>query len=111
MACAIRDGGAMDADTAYVEAAGLVRAMASLRYLGLPLAQAAFGGTLRCQADHDDVSRATCCGPRTSRLMVKVLATEATRLGIPILNHTTGVQRWWACRAGCRTAGAASRAF
>ena len=111
MARAIRAGGPMDEDTAYVEAVGSVRAMASLQFLGLPLPQDDFGGTLRYQTDHDDVGRATSCGPRTSRLMVKVLATEATRLGIPILNHTTGVQRWWACRAGCRTAGTASRAF
>lgn len=92
MAQAIRAGGAMDEDTAYVEAVGSVRAMASLQYLGLPLPQDSHGGTLRYQTDHDDVGRATSCGPRTSRLMVKVLATEAIRLGIPIFNQTTGVR-------------------
>ena len=92
MARAIRAGGAMDEDTAYVEAVGSVRAMASLQFLGLPLPQDCLGGTLRYQTDHDDVGRATSCGPRTSRLMVKVLATEAIRLGIPFFNHTTGVR-------------------
>ncbi|MDP2080820.1 MAG: FAD-binding protein [Pseudotabrizicola sp.] len=92
MARAIRSGGAMDEDTAYVEAVGSVRAMASLQYLGLPLPQDDFGGTLRYQTDHDDVGRATSCGPRTSRLMVKVLATEAIRLGVPFFNQTTGVR-------------------
>lgn len=92
MARAIRAGGAMDEDTAYVEAVGSVRAMASLQYLGLPLPQDDLGGTLRYQTDHDNVGRATSCGPRTSRLMVKVLATEAIRLGIPIFNQTTGVR-------------------
>ena len=92
MARAIRAGGAMDEDTAYVEAVGSVRAMASLQFLGLPLPQDDFGGTLRYQTDHDDVGRATSCGPRTSRLMVKVLATEAIRLGIPVFNQTTGVR-------------------
>ncbi len=92
MARAIRAGGAMDEDAAYVEAVGSVRAMASLQYLGLPLPQDDFGGTLRYQTDHDDVGRATSCGPRTSRLMVKVLAGEALRLGIAFFNHTTGVQ-------------------
>jgi succinate dehydrogenase/fumarate reductase flavoprotein subunit len=92
MARAIRAGGAMDEDTAYVEAVGSVRAMASLQFLGLPLPQDDFGGTLRYQTDHDDVGRATSCGPRTSRLMVKVLATEAVRLGIPFFNQTTGVK-------------------
>lgn len=89
MAAAIRAGGAMDADTAYVEAVGSIRSMASLQYLGLPLPQDGLGGTLRYQTDHDEVGRATSCGPRTSRLMVKVLADEALRLGIPIYNQTT----------------------
>ena len=92
MARAIRAGGAMDEDTAYVEAVGSVRAMASLQFLGLPLPQDNHGGTLRYQTDHDDVGRATSCGPRTSRLMVKVLATEAIRLGIALFNQTTGVR-------------------
>jgi succinate dehydrogenase / fumarate reductase flavoprotein subunit len=91
MARAVRAGGAMDEDTAYVEAVGSVRAMASLQYLGLPLPQDVLGGTLRYQTDHDEVGRATSCGPRTSRLMVKVLAEEAIRLGVPILNQTTAV--------------------
>jgi succinate dehydrogenase / fumarate reductase flavoprotein subunit len=89
MAAAIGAGGAMDDDTAYIEAVGSVRSMASLQYLGLPLPQDALGGTLRYQTDHDEVGRATSCGPRTSRLMVKVLAEEALRLGVPILNQTT----------------------
>lgn len=89
MAAAIGAGGAMDADTAYVEAVGSVRSMASLQFMGLPLPQDGLGGTLRYQTDHDEVGRATSCGPRTSRLMVKVLAEEALRLGIPILNQTT----------------------
>jgi succinate dehydrogenase / fumarate reductase flavoprotein subunit len=92
MARAIRSGGAMDEDTAYVEAVGSGRAMASLQYLGLPLPQDQLGGTLRYQTDHDEVGRATSCGPRTSRLMVKVLAQEAMQLGIAIFNQTTGVK-------------------
>jgi len=92
MAAAIRAGGAMDEDTAYVEAVGSQRAMASLQYLGLPLPQDAMGGVLRYQTDHDEVGRATSCGPRTSRLMVKVLAEEALRLGVPLHNHTTAVK-------------------
>ncbi|MES5100753.1 FAD-binding protein [Agrobacterium sp. BA1120] len=92
MAHAIRSGGAMDEDTAYIEAVGSSRMMASLQYLGLPLPQDRFGGTLRYQTDHDEVGRATSCGPRTSRLMVKVLADEAIRLGVPIFNQTTAVR-------------------
>lgn len=92
MAEAICAGGAMDEDTAYIEAVGSVRAMASLQYLGLPLPQDHLGGTLRYQTDHDEVGRATSCGPRTSRIMVKVLAEEAIRLNIPFFNHTTAIK-------------------
>lgn len=92
MAEAIRAGGAMDEDTAYIEAVGSVRAMSSLQYLGLPLPQDHLGGTLRYQTDHDEVGRATSCGPRTSRLMVKVLAEEAIRLDIPFFNQTTAIK-------------------
>lgn len=92
MARAIRSGGAMDEDTAYVEAVGSARMMASLQFLGLPLPQNPLGATLRYQTDHDEVGRATSCGPRTSRLMVKVLADEAIRLAIPFYNHTTAVK-------------------
>lgn len=91
MAAAIGAGGAMDADTAYVEAVGSVRAMASLQYLGLPLPQDPLGGLLRYQTDHDEVGRATSCGPRTSRLMVRVLAEEALRLAVPVFNQTTAL--------------------
>jgi succinate dehydrogenase/fumarate reductase flavoprotein subunit len=113
LAAAIGAGGAMDADTAYVEAVGSVRSMASLQYLGLPLPQDPLGGTLRYQTDHDEVGRATSCGPRTSRLMVKVLAEEALRLGVPVLNQTValrllvegGVQGALCARVGQRSAG------
>lgn len=102
LAAAIGAGGAMDGDTAYIEAVGSVRSMASLQYLGLPLPQDPLGGTLRYQTDHDEVGRATSCGPRTSRLMVKVLAEEALRLGIPIFNQTTALRL---LLAGGRTRG------
>lgn len=92
MARSIRAGGAMDEDIAYVEAVGSARMMASLQYLGLPLPQDPLGGTLRYKTDHDETGRATSCGPRTSRLMVQVLAQEAIRLGVPIYNHTTAVK-------------------
>jgi succinate dehydrogenase / fumarate reductase flavoprotein subunit len=92
LADALGAGGSMDEDTAYMEAVGSARALASLQYLGLPVPQDALGGVLRYQTDHDEVGRATSCGPRTSRLMVQVLACEAIRLEIPIFNHTTAVQ-------------------
>ena len=92
MAEAMGAGGAMDKDTAYIEAVGSGRAMSTLQFLGLPLPLDSYGGVLRYQTDHDEVGRATSCGPRTSRLMVKVLAREAIHQGIPIFNQTTAVQ-------------------
>ncbi|MEO8410428.1 MAG: FAD-binding protein, partial [Propionivibrio sp.] len=91
MAQAIAGGGAMDADVAYVEAVGSIDAFSGLKYLGLPLPQDRYGAVLRYQTDHDEFGRATSCGPRTSRLMVKVLAEEAIRLDIPFLDHCTAM--------------------
>ena len=105
MAEALGAGGAMDDDIAYVEAVGSARALSSLQYLGLPIPQDRLGGVLRYQTDHDEVGRATSCGPRTSRLMVKVLAEEAIRLGVAIINHTTAVRLLVDPRSPPRAAG------
>ncbi len=101
MAQAIGAGGAMDKDTAYIEAVGSVRSLSTLQFLGLPLPVDSYGGVLRYQTDHDEVGRATSCGPRTSRLMVKVLAQEAIHLNIPVYNQTTAVQIM--AQEGCAT--------
>jgi succinate dehydrogenase / fumarate reductase, flavoprotein subunit len=92
MADALGAGGSMDEDTAYVEAVGSPRALASLQFMGLPIPQDGFGGVLRYKTDHDEAGRATSCGPRTSRLMVQALAKEAMRLEVPVFNNTTGVR-------------------
>ncbi|MGD9022128.1 MAG: FAD-binding protein, partial [Lysobacterales bacterium] len=92
LAADLGSGGAMDRDTAYVEAVGSIGALAGLQYLGLPLPTDRFGAPLRYQTDHDEVGRATSCGPRTSRLMVKALCEEAIRLDVPFITRTTGVQ-------------------
>src|ERR1700735_4177115 len=92
MAEALGAGGAMNEDTAYIEAVGSSRALSSLQFMGLPIPQDRLGGVLRYQTDHDEVGRATSCGPRTSRLMVQVLTREAIRLNVPIFNQTTGVR-------------------
>ena len=92
MADALGAGGAMNEDAAYIEAVGSPRALSSLQFLGLPIPQDRLGGVLRYQTDHDEVGRATSCGPRTSRLMVQVLAKEAIRLNVPTFNHTTAVR-------------------
>ena len=61
--------------------------------MGLPIPQDRLGGVLRYQTDHDEVGRATSCGPRTSRLMVQVLTREAIRLECARSSiNTTGVR-------------------
>lgn len=85
-------GGAMNFSTAYVEAVGSIEATGGLQFMGLPLPFDDNGAILRYQTDHDEVGRATSCGPRTSKLMVKVLFEEAVRLGVRIFPSCTGVQ-------------------
>jgi succinate dehydrogenase / fumarate reductase, flavoprotein subunit len=85
-------GGAMDFSTAYVEALGSIDAIGGLQYMGLPLPHDDQGAILRYQTDHDEAGRATSCGPRTSKLMVKVLFEDALNLGVRILPSCTGIR-------------------
>ncbi|EBS7635417.1 FAD-binding protein [Salmonella enterica] len=92
LAEALAGGGAMDHDTAYVEAVGSLHTLGGLQYLGLELPEDRYGAILRYQTDHDEAGRATSCGPRTSRLMVKVLLEEVQRLAIPLLTSATVIK-------------------
>ncbi|MCV4566006.1 FAD-binding protein, partial [Escherichia coli] len=92
LADALASGGAMDHDTAYVEAVGSLHTLGGLQYLGLELPEDRYGAILRYQTDHDEAGRATSCGPRTSRLMVKVLLEEVQRLAIPMLTSATVIK-------------------
>ncbi|EFX6954632.1 FAD-binding protein, partial [Shigella dysenteriae] len=92
LAEALASGGAMDHDTAYVEAVGSLHTLGGLQYLGLELPEDRYGAILRYQTDHDEAGRATSCGLRTSRLMVKVLLEEVQRLAIPVLTSATVIK-------------------
>ncbi|MDQ8196935.1 FAD-binding protein [Pelagicoccus enzymogenes] len=85
-------GGGMNFSTAYVEAVGSIDAIGGLQFMGLPLPHDDRGAILRYQTDHDEAGRATSCGPRTSKLMVKVLFDEANTLGMRILSSCSGIQ-------------------
>lgn len=85
-------GGGMNFSTAYVEAVGSVDAVGGLQFMGLPLPHDDQGAILRYQTDHDEAGRATSCGPRTSKLMVKVLFEEAVNLGVRILAGCSGIK-------------------
>lgn len=97
LAKALASGGAMDHDTAYVEAVGSLHTLGGLQYLGLELPEDRYGAILRYQTDHDEAGRATSCGPRTSRLMVKVLLEEVQRLAIPLLTSATVIKLLHQC--------------
>ncbi|EFA5130869.1 TPA: FAD-binding protein [Escherichia coli] len=97
LAEALASGGAMDHDTAYVEAVGSLHTLGGLQYLGLELPEDRYGAILRYQTDHDEAGRATSCGPRTSRLMVKVLLEEVQRLAIPLLTSATVIKLLHQC--------------
>ncbi|TCL06270.1 FAD-dependent oxidoreductase [Sodalis ligni] len=92
LAEALSAGGGMDKDIAYVEAVGSIHTLAGLQFLGLELPEDRYGGILRYQTDHDEAGRATSCGPRTSRLMVKVLLDEVKRLNIPLISGVTALK-------------------
>lgn len=85
-------GGAMNFSTAYVEAVGSNDAVGGLQFMGLPLPHDDNGAVLRYKTDHDEAGRATSCGPRTSKLMVKVLFDEALTLGVRIFPSCSGIQ-------------------
>jgi len=85
-------GGAMDFSTAYIEAVGSIDAIGGLQYMGLPLPHDDQGAILRYKTDHDEAGRATSCGPRTSKLMVKVLFEEALNLGVRIFPGCSGIR-------------------
>ena len=92
VAKSIGAGGAMDGDLAYIEAACSYLAIDGLRTYGLDLPQDRYGAILRYKTDHDEAGRATSCGPRTSRMMVKVLTKEAERSGVTLLDGYTAVK-------------------
>ena len=92
VAKSISAGGAMDGDLAYIEAACSFLAIDGLRTYGLAIPQDRFGAILRYKTDHDEAGRATSCGPRTSRMMVKVLTLEAERSGVTLLDGYTVIQ-------------------
>lgn len=73
MAQTLFDGGAMHGDIALVEAAGSVRAFCKLVEAGVPFPFNEYGEYAGYKTDHDPRSRATSCGPLTSKYMTEAL--------------------------------------
>ena len=80
------DGGSMDGDLALTEAAGSLRAFYRLVALGVPFPCDRYGEYTGYKTDHDPRSRATSCGPLTSKLMTEALEAACRREEVPILD-------------------------
>jgi len=77
-------GGSVNGDTALCEAAGSVRSFMKLVGLGVPFPTNRYGEYAGYKTDHDPRSRATSCGPLTSRLMTEKLEASVRRKNIPV---------------------------
>ena len=73
MAKSLFDGGSVDGDLALTEAAGSARAFLRLVDLGVPFPYNDYGEFAGYRTDHDTRTRATSCGPLTSRYMTEAL--------------------------------------
>lgn len=86
MAQTLFEGGAMDGDTALVEATTSVKAFMKLEGLGVSFPQNEYGEFVGYKTDHDPYSRASSVGPYTSKEMTEALEKSVMRKGIPVLS-------------------------
>ncbi len=80
-------GGAVDGDTALVEAAMSLRSFMHLTEIGLPFPTNAYGEYIGYKTDHDPCARATSVGPLTSHYMTEALAEEAKSRRVTIYDR------------------------
>ena len=86
MARTLFDGGAVNGDTALCEAAYSTRCFMHLVELGVPFPTNEYGEYAGYKTDHDPRSRATSCGPLTSKYMTEALEAAVDKRNIPILD-------------------------
>ncbi len=86
MAKSLFDGGAMHGDIALREAAGSTRAFIRLVELGVPFPRNEYGEFAGYQTDHDTRTRATSCGPLTSKYMTEALERAVRTHNVPIFD-------------------------
>ena len=86
MAKTLFDGGAMNGDTALIEAAYSQKCFFKLVNLGVPFPYNEYGEFVGYRTDHDERRRATSCGPLTSKYMTEALERAVAEKNIPILN-------------------------
>lgn len=86
MAQTLFGGGAMDGDTALIEAALSPQAFMHLVDLGVPFPRNRFGEFVGYKTDHDPRQRATSAGPYTSKSMVEGLEAHVRANGTRVLD-------------------------
>lgn len=86
MAKSYFEGGSMQGDQALTEAANSLRCFYHLVQLGLPFPANEYGEHVGYRTDHDAASRATSCGPLTSKLMTEALEAEVRHSQMPIFD-------------------------
>lgn len=92
MAQTLFDGGAVNGDNALCEAAYSVRCFMHLVELGVPFPCNEYGEYAGYKTDHDPRSRATSCGPLTSKYMTEALEKAVFERNIPILDGYRAVK-------------------
>ncbi len=86
MARSLMRGGSMHGDIALVDAALSARCFFELVGLGVPFPMNEYGEYVGYQTDHDETSRATSCGPLTSKYMTEALEKAAEMKKIPLFD-------------------------
>ena len=86
MAKTLYDGMSVNGDTALIEAALSSRSFYKLVNLGVPFPCNDFGEYVGYRTDHDKRTRATSCGPLTSKYMTEALERSVMESGTAVLN-------------------------
>ncbi len=87
MARSLMRGGSMHGDIALTDAALSARGFFKLVGLGVPFPMNDYGEYVGYKTDHDETTRATSCGPLTSKFMTEALERTVTAKGIEILDR------------------------
>ncbi len=92
MAQSLFAGGSMHGDIALREAAGSARSFIRLTELGVPFPRNEYGEFAGYQTDHDTRTRATSCGPLTSKFMTEALEKAVRNHNVPIFDGHRAVK-------------------
>jgi succinate dehydrogenase/fumarate reductase flavoprotein subunit len=87
MAKALMRGGSMHGDIALTDAALSARGFFKLVGLSVPFPMNEFGEYVGYKTDHDETTRATSCGPLTSKYMTEALEQAVKTKNIPIYDR------------------------